>query len=102
MLRNAKTAKILQFSGRSDLFTHDIFVSFVLTASPTHLLINNLKNQIHMTSFRQLLQNLLNDKHKEGSDGSNMSSLLNNHVFNCVAKWSGGFQSAIARKCASV
>lgn len=88
----------MQIRDSLDLFTCDIFVSFVLTASPTHLLVNNLKNQIHMTSFRQLLYNLLNNKHKEGSDGSNISSLLNNHVFNCFAKLSSGFQSAIAYK----
>jgi len=54
-----------------------------------------------MTSFRQPLKNLLNDKQKGGSDGLNISSLLNNHVFNCTAKLSNGFQSAIACKCLS-
>lgn len=41
-----------------------------------------------MTSFTSFLKDLLNYKHKAGSDGLDISSLLNNHVLNCFAKLS--------------
>lgn len=43
MFRNAKTPQILQMRDCLGLFACDIFVSCVVTASPTHLLVNNLK-----------------------------------------------------------
>lgn len=49
-----------------------------------------------MNSFTSFLKDLLNYKHKAGSDGLDISSLLNNHVVNCFAKLSSGFQSAMA------